>query len=77
MATLAAHEPLQPDLLTGAAAPAPRRETLEERIAGTWGSIVITRSASCPLCGGDLVPRYSSGARPVGGRCRSCGTELS
>ena len=60
--------------------PAPRtqrRETLEDRIVGTWGQLAISHAASCPLCGGEMSPRYSSGARPVGARCRACATELS
>ena len=58
-------------------APAPRRETLEDRIAATWDALTASHAAACPLCGGDLAARYSAGARPVGGRCRSCGTEVS
>jgi hypothetical protein len=62
-----------------AAAPlaaSPHRETLEDLIAATWGGLQSSHTAACPMCGGDLAPRYSAGARPVGGRCRSCGTEL-
>jgi len=58
-------------------AASPHRETLEDLIAATWGGLLASHAAACPMCGGDLAPRYSAGARPVGGRCRSCGTELS
>ncbi len=64
----------------GARAPlaaSPQRETLEDLIAATWGGLLASHTSACPMCGGDLAPRYSSGARPVGGRCRSCGTELN
>jgi hypothetical protein len=64
-------------LLDPAAASQPRRQTLEDRIGGTWDALVTSHTAACPLCGGELTPRYSAGARPVGGRCRSCATELS
>ena len=77
MATLTAHDPAHPSLLDRGPTPQPPRETLEDRIAATWGSLVITHAASCPLCSGELAPRYSAGARPVAGRCRSCDTELS
>ena len=56
---------------------AARRESLEDRIVGTWGQLAISHVASCPLCGGEMAPRYSSGARPVGARCGACATELS
>jgi len=54
----------------------PHRATLEDVITATWGALLASHSAACPMCGDDLAPRYSAGARPVGGRCRSCGTEL-
>lgn len=59
------------------AAPAACAESLEDRIGAVWAALMTGRLASCPICGGDLAPRYSAGARPVGGRCRSCGTELA
>ena len=58
-------------------APAPRRQTLEDRVAAAWTGLTTSHTASCLLCGGDVAPRYSAGARPVGGRCTSCGTEIS
>jgi hypothetical protein len=51
--------------------------TLEERIAGAWAQLALGRTAECPLCGGALHPRWSAGAGVVGGRCESCGSELS
>jgi hypothetical protein len=32
---------------------------------------------SCPVCHGEMVPRYGSGGTAVGGRCRDCGTTLA
>jgi hypothetical protein len=77
--------PGRPARPTSAPAPAPvaappaataRRETLEDRVGATWTALTTSHAAACPLCGGDIAPRYSAGARPVGGRCRSCATEL-
>jgi hypothetical protein len=60
-------------------APAPPASgaTLDALVARSWSSLRVTRAASCLLCGGDVVPRYGSGASPVGGTCRSCGTEIA
>jgi hypothetical protein len=50
--------------------------TLEDVVSGAWEELSAHRAAACPICDGVLVPRYGSGPSPVGGRCRSCGTEL-
>ena len=63
--------------VAGRAVAAERPASLDALITGAWSTLSIARSASCPLCGDDLVPRYGSGAHPVAGACRSCGTELS
>ena len=55
--------------------PRPPR-TLDELIAGAWDDLLRHHSVSCPVCTGPMVPRYGSGARPVGGRCRRCGSTL-
>jgi hypothetical protein len=61
--------------------PQPRAEeprpTFEDLVAGTWDALVVSHTATCLVCGGDLAPRWSAGPRPVGGRCLTCGTELS
>ena len=31
---------------------------------------------ACPICDGAMAPRYGAGPSAVGGRCRSCRTEL-
>lgn len=51
--------------------------TLDEVVARTWSALRVARAADCLLCGGEVAPRYGSGPHPVGGVCRSCGTELS
>jgi hypothetical protein len=51
--------------------------TLDDVVARTWSALRVSRSASCLLCGGEVAPRYGSGPHPVGGACRSCGTEIS
>jgi hypothetical protein len=51
--------------------------TLDEVLTGTWEALLIGRAATCPMCEAPMEPRYSAGHTPVGGRCTSCGTELS
>ena len=52
--------------------------TLDELVSGAWEGLTAAASAtSCPVCQGELVPRWSAGAGVVGGRCRDCGSELS
>jgi hypothetical protein len=61
-----------------AAAPArSSARTLDDIIARARTTLGVTQAADCPLCGGDLAPRFGSGPHPVGAACRSCGTELS
>jgi len=57
--------------------PAGGGPTLEDVISGAWEGLAATRTAPCPVCSGTLVARYGSGAGPVAGRCRDCGSELS
>ena len=52
--------------------------TLDELLSGAWeGLSAATSDPACPVCGGELQPRWSAGAGVVGGRCRDCGSELS
>jgi hypothetical protein len=52
--------------------------TLDELVSGAWEGLTAASSpATCPVCAGELVPRWSAGAGVVGGRCRDCGSELS
>jgi hypothetical protein len=51
--------------------------TLEGTIARAWEGLVTSRSVGCPVCGGNMAPRYgASGSAPVGGRCTDCGSTL-
>jgi hypothetical protein len=51
--------------------------TLEGVIAGAWEGLAAHRGVGCPICGGQMKPRYgASGLAPVGGRCTDCGTTL-
>jgi hypothetical protein len=53
------------------------RATLEEVISATWEGLAAHRTVSCPVCGGDMAPRYgAAGVAPVGGRCTSCRSTL-
>ncbi len=51
--------------------------TLEDVVSGAWEELSAHGAAACPICDGVLEPRYGSGPSAVGGRCRSCRTELS
>ena len=52
--------------------------TLDDVMSGAWEGLSAAASFTvCPVCEGELEPRWSAGAGVVGGRCRDCGTELS
>ncbi|MGI8781025.1 MAG: hypothetical protein ACR2L8_12830 [Solirubrobacteraceae bacterium] len=53
--------------------------TLDDVLSGAWEGLLgaATSSSACPVCEGELAPRWSAGAGVVGGRCRDCGSELS
>ena len=52
--------------------------TLDDLLSGAWeGLTAAASSTACPVCQGELQPRWSAGAGVVGGRCRDCGSELS
>jgi hypothetical protein len=57
--------------------PARRGLTLDEVIVGVWEGLYAHHTATCPICGGEMVARHGSGPRPVGGRCTSCGTTIA
>jgi hypothetical protein len=50
--------------------------SLDDVISGVWEGLSSHHTVTCPVCGGTMAPRYGSGARPVGGRCRRCGSSL-
>ena len=52
------------------------RLTLDDVITGVWEGLSTHHTVTCPVCSGKMAPRYGSGARPVGGRCRRCGSTL-
>jgi hypothetical protein len=51
--------------------------TLDDVVSAAWEGLSAASSTACPVCHGELVPRWSAGAGVVGGRCRDCGSELS
>ena len=52
------------------------RLTLDDVLVGVWEGLSSHHTVTCPVCSGKMTPRYGSGARPVGGRCRRCGSSL-
>jgi hypothetical protein len=51
--------------------------TLDEVLSGAWEGLAAHQHVACPVCGGDMTPEYGAHARPIGGRCGSCQTQLS
>jgi hypothetical protein len=51
--------------------------TLDEVLSGAWEGLVAHQHVACPVCGGDMGPEYGVHARPIGGRCQDCETQLS
>jgi hypothetical protein len=52
--------------------------TLDDVLSRAWEGLSAAASfTACPVCQGELAPRWSAGAGVVGGRCRDCGSELS
>ena len=49
----------------------PRRPTLDDLLTGTWERLTAGVATACPVCEGELAPRWSAGAGIVGGRCRT------
>ena len=53
-----------------------RNRTLDDVLSGAWEGLSAAAPVACPVCAGELTPRWSAGAGVVGGRCRDCGSEL-
>jgi hypothetical protein len=52
------------------------RPTLDDLVVGVWEGLSSHHTVTCPVCSGKMTPRYGSGARPVGGRCKRCASTL-
>ena len=52
------------------------RLTLDDLVLGVWEGLSSHHTVTCPVCSGKMTPRYGSGARPVGGRCKRCASTL-
>jgi hypothetical protein len=52
------------------------RLTLDDVLVGVWEGLSSHHTVTCPVCSGKMTPRYGSGARPVGGRCKRCASTL-
>ncbi|MEA2160404.1 MAG: hypothetical protein QOD66_2784 [Solirubrobacteraceae bacterium] len=51
--------------------------TLDELLAGVWEELAAHRVVTCPVCQDPMTPQYGVHSRPIGGRCKSCGSTLS
>ena len=47
--------------------------TLADVVARSWEVLRAELPATCPVCGGELLPHESA----TGGRCSSCGSSLT
>jgi hypothetical protein len=56
--------------------PARDSPTLDDVLSAAWDGLAAHHSVTCPVCNGSMAPRYGSGAAPVGGRCKRCGSTL-
>jgi hypothetical protein len=52
------------------------RQTLDDLLSHSWEGLLAASPAACPVCHGEMAPRWSAGAGVVGGRCGDCGSEL-
>jgi hypothetical protein len=50
---------------------------LDEVLVGVWEGLTAHRVVECPVCGAEMEPEYAMHARPIGGRCKSCGSTLA
>jgi hypothetical protein len=58
----------------GASGGGPR---LDDLVAGLWEGLAARRVVECPVCSAEMHPEYGVHARPIGGRCKGCGSTLS
>jgi hypothetical protein len=49
---------------------------LDDVLVGVWEGLAAHRVVRCVVCAEDMAPEYGAHARPIGGRCTSCGTTL-
>jgi hypothetical protein len=66
---------IEPEALSLWAEEAPE-QTLDDVLSGAWQALATGASVACPVCHGQMAPRWSAGAGVVGGRCADCGAEL-
>jgi hypothetical protein len=57
----------------GASGGGPR---LDDLVAGLWEGLAARRVVECPVCSAEMHPEYGAHARPIGGRCKGCGSTL-
>jgi hypothetical protein len=51
--------------------------TLDDVVTRAWEVLRAGLPATCPACGGELVPRPAAGSGTAGGRCEDCGATLA
>jgi hypothetical protein len=51
--------------------------TLDDVVTRAWEVLRAGMPATCPACGGELLPARDAAPGSAAGRCDSCGTTLS
>ncbi len=52
--------------------------TLDDLLVSAWEGLAVHGTVICPACESQQMrPEYGAHARPIGGRCTSCGSKLS
>jgi DNA-directed RNA polymerase subunit RPC12/RpoP len=46
-------------------------------VGALWEELQAGRPVACPVCHGDMHPRYAQQALASAGRCEECGSSLS
>ena len=55
---------------------APSTVSLEQALGQAWYGLEHDHAVECPVCHGEMQPRWSAGSGVVGGRCDDCGATL-
>ena len=51
--------------------------TVATMVGALWEELQAGRPVACPICHGDMAPRYGQHALAIAGRCVDCGSSLS
>jgi hypothetical protein len=52
-------------------------QTLATVVGALWEELQAGRPVACPLCHGEMSPRFGQHALPIAGTCAACGSSLN